>query len=57
VAVEAFLRGKIPFLAIPTIVGQVLDRTVNFEPSSLQAVLGVDSEARRGAAQDIEKLN
>jgi 1-deoxy-D-xylulose-5-phosphate reductoisomerase len=56
VAVEAFLKGRIPFLAIPTIVGQVLDRTVNFEPSSLQEVLGADSEARRGATQDIEKL-
>jgi 1-deoxy-D-xylulose-5-phosphate reductoisomerase len=56
VAVEAFLRGRIPFLAIPTIVGQVLDRTVNFEPSSLQDVLGADSEARRGAMQDIENL-
>jgi 1-deoxy-D-xylulose-5-phosphate reductoisomerase len=56
VAVEAFLGGRIPFLAIPAIVGQVLDRTVNFEPSSLQAVLGADAEARRGARQDIDKL-
>jgi hypothetical protein len=30
---------------------------VNFEPSSLEAVLGADSDARHGAAQDIEKLN
>jgi 1-deoxy-D-xylulose-5-phosphate reductoisomerase len=57
VAVEAFLGGKIPFLAIPSIVGQVLGRAANFEPSSLQAVLGADSEARRGAAREIEKLN
>ena len=56
VAVEAFLKGRIPFLAIPTIVGQVLSRTVNFEPSSLQAVLGADSDARLGAMQDIENL-
>ena len=56
VAVDAFLGGKIPFLAIPAIVGQVLARAVNFEPSSLQAVLGADSEARRGAAQAIENL-
>jgi 1-deoxy-D-xylulose-5-phosphate reductoisomerase len=56
VAVEAFLGGRIPFLAIPVIVGQVLERTANFEPSSLQAVLGADAEARRCAARDIRKL-
>jgi 1-deoxy-D-xylulose-5-phosphate reductoisomerase len=56
VAVEAFLGGKIPFLAIPTIVGQALARTANFEPADLTAVLGADSEARRGAAQDLELL-
>jgi 1-deoxy-D-xylulose-5-phosphate reductoisomerase len=56
VAVEAFLGGKIPFLAIPAIVGQALDRMVNFEPSDLAAVLGADSEARRGAARDADLL-
>ena len=45
---EAFLGGRIPFLAIPRIVGQALDRTANFEPSDLEAVLGADAEARRG---------
>jgi 1-deoxy-D-xylulose-5-phosphate reductoisomerase len=56
VAVEAFLAGKIPFLAIPSIVGQVLERTANFEPSALQATLGADSEARRAAAKVVANL-
>jgi len=53
VAVEAFLGGRIPFLAIPSIVGNALARTANFEPSDLNAVLAADSEARRGAAGDV----
>jgi 1-deoxy-D-xylulose-5-phosphate reductoisomerase len=53
VAVEAFLGGRIPFLAIPAIVGNALARTANFEPSDLGAVLAADSEARRGASADV----
>ena len=56
VAVEAFLRGRIPFLAIPKIVGHALDRTANFEPSELSAVLAADSEARRAASLDVDVL-
>jgi 1-deoxy-D-xylulose-5-phosphate reductoisomerase len=56
VAVDAFLRGRIPFLAIPKIVANVLDRTANFEPSELSVVLGADTEARLGAERDIENL-
>jgi 1-deoxy-D-xylulose-5-phosphate reductoisomerase len=56
VAVEAFLRGRIPFLAIPKIVGHALDRTANFEPADLNAVLAADSEARRGAGLDVDIL-
>jgi 1-deoxy-D-xylulose-5-phosphate reductoisomerase len=51
VAVDGFLRGQIPFLAIPRIVGHVLGRMANFEPPDLSAVLGADTEARRLAAQ------
>jgi len=50
VAVEAFLGGRIPFLAIPEIVGQTLGRMDNFEPQDLGAVLRADAEARRVAA-------
>ncbi len=56
VAVEAFLAGRIPFLAIPTIVGQSLARTANFEPFDLSSVLGADKEARSGAERDISSL-
>ena len=50
VAVEAFLGGKIPFLAIHEIVGQTLGRMANFEPQDLGAVLRADAEARQVAA-------
>ena len=53
VAVEAFLAGRIPFLAIPRIVGKALGRSTNFEPTSLAEVLAADAEARRGSAADI----
>jgi len=54
VAVEAFLKGRIPFLAIPEIVGHTLARISNFEPADLGAVLGADSEARLSAARAID---
>lgn len=57
VAVAAFLGGRIPFLAIPRIVSQALDRSTNFEPADLASVLGADQEARRGAESDTENLN
>jgi 1-deoxy-D-xylulose-5-phosphate reductoisomerase len=56
VAVDAFLSGRIPFLAIPRIVGNALSRTANFEPSALSDVLAADSSARRGAAKDLGTL-
>ncbi len=56
VAVDAFLRGRIPFLAIPGIVGQSLGRISNFEPVNLKDVLGADAEARHGAERDIDNL-
>jgi 1-deoxy-D-xylulose-5-phosphate reductoisomerase len=56
VAVEAFLGGRIPFLAIPRIVGQALDRTANFEPADVSSVLGADREARRGAIEDLDNI-
>ena len=56
VAVAAFLAGRIPFLAIPSIVGQALDRTANFEPPDLASVLDADQAARRGAESDVAVL-
>jgi 1-deoxy-D-xylulose-5-phosphate reductoisomerase len=54
VAVEAFLKGKIPFLAIPGIVGHTLERMDNFEPADLGAVLGADTEARHVATAGLK---
>jgi 1-deoxy-D-xylulose-5-phosphate reductoisomerase len=56
VAVDAFLNGRIPFLAIPGIVAQGLERIVNFEPPDLDSVLGVDREARQGAESDVLRV-
>jgi 1-deoxy-D-xylulose-5-phosphate reductoisomerase len=56
VAVDAFLGGRIPFLAISSIVGQALGRTQNFEPSGLSDVLQVDQEARRLVQADISRF-
>jgi len=54
VAVEAFLKGRIPFLAIPKIVGHALDHSANFEPADLNAVLSADNEARRRATLGVD---
>jgi 1-deoxy-D-xylulose-5-phosphate reductoisomerase len=51
VAVAAFLRGQIPFLAIPQVVEHTLAKIANFEPSHLAAVLATDAEARRVAGE------
>ncbi len=53
VAVAAFLAGRIPFLAIPRVVEQTLGRIANVEPADLPAVLAVDAEARRLAAESV----
>jgi 1-deoxy-D-xylulose-5-phosphate reductoisomerase len=56
VAVAAFLGGRIPFLAISEVVGQVLDRAATLEPSSLPDVLGADQDARRAAEERVAAL-
>lgn len=50
IAVAAFLENRIPFLAIPRVVGQTLQSLNPGEPSDLAAVLAVDAEARHIAA-------
>jgi 1-deoxy-D-xylulose-5-phosphate reductoisomerase len=56
VAVEAFLKERIPFLAIPEIVSQCLSVTANFEPSGLPDVLRADLEAREAAKGLVARL-
>jgi 1-deoxy-D-xylulose-5-phosphate reductoisomerase len=56
VAVAAFLSGRIPYLAIPEIVGHTLQKTTNFEPADLQAVLAVDAQSRRIAEDHLKRF-
>jgi 1-deoxy-D-xylulose-5-phosphate reductoisomerase len=47
VAVDAFLQGKISFLAIPSIVETVLEEHTHGVPTSVDDILAMDSWARR----------
>jgi 1-deoxy-D-xylulose-5-phosphate reductoisomerase len=49
VAVEAFLEGIIPFVAIPRTIEGVLEVTAPRHPETLQEVLQLDDEARQVA--------
>lgn len=53
IAVEAFLRERIPFLEIPEIVERTLEAFPPREPETLEEVLAADAEARRIAAERI----
>jgi 1-deoxy-D-xylulose-5-phosphate reductoisomerase len=53
VAVAAFLDGRLPFLAISTVVEHVLQAVTVSTPSDLAGVIAVDAEARRLAASRI----
>jgi 1-deoxy-D-xylulose-5-phosphate reductoisomerase len=57
VAVAAFLDGRLPFLAIPQVVEQTLQRLDSFEPADLAAVLALDAEARRVATSRLSSLS
>jgi len=51
VAVEAFLDGRIDFLAISDVVDHTLQNVPSFEPTDLPSVLAIDAEARSIAAE------
>ena len=53
IAVDAFLRERIPFLEIPEIVERTLEVFPPREPETLEDVLAADAEARRIAAERI----
>ncbi|HLS86881.1 MAG TPA: 1-deoxy-D-xylulose-5-phosphate reductoisomerase, partial [Burkholderiales bacterium] len=57
VAVEAFLAGRLPFIAIPKVIEQTLGRIAAVAAGSLETVLGADAEARRLAATLAAGLN
>jgi len=54
IAVDAFLRSGLPFLAIPRVIEHALQHMKNFEPDTLEAVLTADREARRKAAEALK---
>ena len=56
VAVAAFLKGNIPFLAIPAAVEHTLAHVPHVDPSELPEVLASDAEARRVAETEILRL-
>ncbi len=57
VAVAAFLDCKIPFLAIPRVIAEVLDVLAVVEVTSLDVVLQADAEARRVAQRYVEAMH
>jgi 1-deoxy-D-xylulose-5-phosphate reductoisomerase len=57
VAVAAFLDRKISFLAIPRVIGTIMESLPVVAVENLEDVLGADAEARRVAQQQIHELN
>jgi 1-deoxy-D-xylulose-5-phosphate reductoisomerase len=54
VAVAAFLDERIPFTAIPEVVGRTLDEMPAVEPTHFHDLYAVDAEARERAANLVE---
>lgn len=57
ISVAAFLAGRIPFLAIPSVVDTTLQTIPNADPASLAEVLALDAEARRIATAALSSLS
>ncbi len=55
VAVEAFLKAEIPFLAIASIIGQTLSTLPIVQPRDLDELIEADAEARRAARAAVTK--
>jgi len=55
VAVAAFLESKLPFLGIPEVIERVLEKTPRVKLTKMEEVLAADVEARRIAAEEVEK--
>jgi 1-deoxy-D-xylulose-5-phosphate reductoisomerase len=56
VAVHAFLRGRLPFAAIPRVIEETLERTPQPPVHSFDALAQADGEARRVATELVEAL-
>jgi len=55
VAVEAFLAGRVPFTAIPEIVGGTLEAVPAIAPSHFEDLYAADAEARAAAGALVER--
>jgi 1-deoxy-D-xylulose-5-phosphate reductoisomerase len=56
IAVAAFLEGKLPFLGIPEVIERVLARTPKIRFAKMDDVLTADTEARRMAKEEVQRL-
>jgi 1-deoxy-D-xylulose-5-phosphate reductoisomerase len=56
IAVAAFLERRLPFLGIPEVIERVLGRTPRVRFGNIDDVLAADSEARRMAREEVDKL-
>jgi len=56
IAVAAFLERRLPFLGIPEVIEQVLERTPRMRFEKMDDVLTADVEARRMAKEEVERL-
>jgi 1-deoxy-D-xylulose-5-phosphate reductoisomerase len=56
IAVAAFLERRLTFAGIPEVIERVLERTPKVKFSSMDDVLTADSEARRMAKEEVDRL-
>jgi 1-deoxy-D-xylulose-5-phosphate reductoisomerase len=56
IAVEAFLEGFIPFVAIPRTIEAVLQATTERHPTTIAEVLAVDMESRETAVREARRF-
>ena len=56
VAVEAFLDRRLPFAGIAEVIERVLGRTPRIKMGAISDVLAADSEARRMALEEVERM-
>ena len=56
IAVEAFLAGEIPFMAIPSTIEAVLQATPENHPATIAEVLVIDREAREAALREARRF-
>ena len=57
IAVEAFLARRLPFVQIPVVIEEVLQRVEPSAPACIDDVLALDREARRVALEAVERCS